>query len=123
MSIFDQDEVDALVDMLEESDLEIALVQTAVVANASQPWKQDSAVPASYPVKAIRASFKIEEISGNIQLGDKKLLISPRDLPALVEPTTADDVIDGGVTYSVEDVRTIKPGAVAMLYVLAAREK
>jgi hypothetical protein len=54
-----------------------------------------------------------------IQVGDKKLLLSPVNLTS--DPTASDLIIAGGFTWNIIDVKTLRPADVTVLYEIQLR--
>lgn len=77
-------------------------------------------VTVSYPGNVLVEDYSVRDIDGTvIQQGDKKVLLSLTN--TTVTPTTADNLSIGGVTYSIQNVNSLEPGGVSVLYTIQAR--
>lgn len=69
-------------------------------------------------VKAVFSRYSSFETDGVlIRADDVKVLIE-----ASAAPTLSQRIIDGSIDYSIVNVQTVKPGDVAMLYIVQARK-
>jgi hypothetical protein len=86
-------------------------------APSGDPWNQTPGTPVDYPVIVAVTQFTIEERSA--------LLIETSDLRVFMtagtEPTTADTLTIGGVSYSVERVNILGPDGVVICFELQVR--
>lgn len=72
-------------------------------------------------VKAFFKDYKERQIDGEIiKRNDKQILIAASALS--VTPQTNDTIVDGGVTYTIVNMETVKPGDVAVLYKMQGRK-
>ena len=72
----------------------------------------------STTVIGVVVDYRQSDIDGTLILsGDKKIIIS-----SSVVPTAAGRIADGSLEYSIIDVKEIKPGSTAVLYVIQARK-
>lgn len=72
-------------------------------------------------VKAVVLDYQQREIDGDMVIrGDKRVLIAAADLDSA--PAKSDRIIDGGVTYQIENVEIVGPGDTDLLYKLQVRK-
>tara|TARA_B100000686_G_C16738759_1_gene945274 strand:+ start:787 stop:1137 length:351 start_codon:yes stop_codon:yes gene_type:complete len=91
----------------------------SVTEGAYVPGQPYSGTETETSVKAVVTAYSERLIDGSvIQTGDKQALIAARGIS---EPTTSDKIIDGGDTYSIVNVSTVKPGNTAILYKIQVR--
>lgn len=70
--------------------------------------------------KGLMTQYSLKERESSlIQASDKKLLIAAQGFE---KPDKADKVLDDGETYSIVEINEIKPGPVAILYILQVRK-
>lgn len=86
-------------------------------ASAGDPWNPTQTTT-DMTVKAVFSRYSSFETDGElIRADDVKVLIE-----AAAAPSLSQRIIDGSVDYSIVNVRTVKPGDVAMLYIAQARK-
>lgn len=74
----------------------------------------------NYPADFAIVSFMAKEVDGTrILQSDRKALLSPGSLT--ITPTTADQIIIGGVVYSIQNVDVLAPAGTAVLYTIQCR--
>jgi hypothetical protein len=98
---------------------------TPVTIRRSIPSAYDPATGTQTPtetstvVKGRFRNYRDRELSDRIHAGDRELMVAAADLDAV--PTVDDEVIHGGVTWDVLDVKTELATDLAVLYLLQLR--
>jgi len=72
--------------------------------------------PVDTPVVGVVETYKLQEIGGLVQQGDKRVLLS-----AEVVPKPEMKLVDGSTEYEIIDVGEVKPGDVSILFALQIR--
>jgi hypothetical protein len=89
--------------------------------NSTGPaYAPTDASPTDYPITVVVEAYAFRDIDGTrIRRDDLKVRIARGTLT--VEPTTNDQLLIGGATYAVIDVRPENPGGTVLMYEAQAR--
>lgn len=99
--------------------------QFAVLNYSEEPTSTSSGPVANGEVMLVSGSCLFEEyndrdIDGTvIQRGDRRMLLALDD--KTIVPTTAHTITAGGQEYSIQNVGTLAPGGIAIMYTLQVR--
>jgi len=98
--------------------------------DSAKPWRtyettlpnSDGTPGSELTGKAVRDEYTQEEIDDNLNIrhGDFKVYVSPKSVGD-VDLKQFDAIELDGETFEIEEVETIKPAAVALLYILQVR--
>lgn len=78
--------------------------------------------PTTYPVTVLIDSYSLrEQVANLVEVGDKKVLMSADGL--VIEPTTEDWLVIGDAEYSIENVDSLEPAGLSVLYEIQARRR
>ncbi len=78
--------------------------------------------PTPHKVTVMIDSYSLREQAANlVEMGDKKVLMSADGLA--IEPTTDDWLVVDGVEYSIENVDSLEPAGLSVLYEIQARRR
>lgn len=87
----------------------------------SEPWNPTFDAAVDYTAKAVRTTFRMDQIDGRlIQKDDILYLVSPGD--ALPAPELIDKLVDGDNTYNVIQINPLQPGPTTMLWKVQCRK-
>ena len=90
-------------------------VKSATLIDANNPQLGTVGTTDLTPKAAFINSVVSEKSKNLVQSGDKICLIAADDLPSVV-PSTSDFIVDGGVTYDIENVDSIDPSDAPVVY-------
>ena len=103
-------------------DVTIKTVSGGTYNNATQTV--DTQIETTFTAKAVLLDYKKLEsgnsAQANIEIDDKKLLVSPVGLTA--QPNANDLVVIDTVTWNIVNVKTLKPASITVLYELQIRK-
>jgi hypothetical protein len=86
-----------------------------LASSGADPWNPTLAATDT-TVTGVVTAFDAREIGDLVQRDDKRILID-----STTEPKAQDRLVDGSIEYQIINVRQIKPGGTAVLYIVQAR--
>lgn len=99
-------------------------IKTVVVGDYDNETQTAPTTEQTYTAKAVLLDYKRNESGnstvGNIEVNDKKLLVSPVGLT--VAPTANDLATVNGEVWNIVNVKAVKPASITVLYELQIRK-
>lgn len=90
-------------------------------AGSAKPWEASTATETDTAVRVMFDEFTWGQRAGStIEANDVRLIVATEGLTA--PPTPADKLIVGGTTYTIVEVKPLRPGGVDLLYDVQARK-
>ena len=87
-------------------------------AQPANPWDTPAGAPLSIPVSCLVEMYDARQIDGTlIRVEDRRVMVAAEG----TEPTVADRLVVGGVSYAIVSVKPEAPGGVALYYVCQCR--
>lgn len=100
-------------------------IKTVVVGTYDNTTQSAPVTETTYTAKAVLLDYKRNEsgnsIVGNIEVNDKKLLVSPVGLT--VTPNANDTVTVNSEVWNIVNVKALKPASITVLYELQIRKR
>ena len=105
---------------------QVTLLKTGeTVVDPATPWDASGSTGgASLTPTAVMDEYALRDIDGQtVRVGDQMALIAADEIPAAHDIKTFDLLVDGAETWRIKGIKPIKPGPVAVLYILQLRRE
>lgn len=88
--------------------------------NSGDAWNPTEGEPEDHAVTIVVTDYRLADVDGSRVLAtDRKALLAKGDLA--IEPSTSDQLLIGGVSHSIIDVKPLSPGGTVVLWELQVR--
>lgn len=106
--------------LIKEYGAEVTLTRTTLGTFDPVSGSTSGETTTNFKCHAVLTNYDIKHINDTqIQLGDKKVTLSAKDLGT--KPEMTDTISEGGITYSIKNIQPLNPGGIDLIYELQCR--